>query len=85
MEEGLYVMSLHFEFTGLDAGMTRLPDKTTILRFVICWKEHDMSVQLLAAINATLSVSVRATHLGAKLSSRDSVHDEDHAHHGERG
>ena len=29
-------------------------------------------------------VCVRATHLEAKLSSRESVHDEDHAHHGER-
>ena len=27
---------------------------------------------------------VRATHLEAKRSSRDSVHDEDHGHHGER-
>ena len=29
-------------------------------------------------------VSVWATHLEATLSSRESVHDEDHAHHGER-
>ena len=32
----------------------------------------------------TNAVCVRATHLEAKLSSLDSVHDEDHAHHGER-
>ena len=30
------------------------------------------------------TVSARPTHLETKLSSRDSVHDEDHAHHGER-
>ena len=40
---------------------------------------------LLSAALGTCSVSGWATHLEAKLSSGESVHDEDHAHHGQRG
>ena len=33
MEEALYDVPLYREFAGLDEGMTRLPDESTILRF----------------------------------------------------
>lgn len=38
MEEALHDIPLYQEFDHLDAGMTRLPDETTILRFRACSK-----------------------------------------------
>ncbi len=55
MEEALHDVPLYREFSQLDAGMTRLPDETTILRFRHLLEAHDLSVQLLATINATLA------------------------------
>jgi IS5 family transposase len=54
MEEALHATPLYCEFAGLDAGMTRLPDESTILRFRHLLEEHNLSIQLLATINATL-------------------------------
>ena len=55
MEEALHDTPLYCEFARLDAGITRLPDESTIVRFRHLLEEHNLSVQLLAAINATLS------------------------------
>jgi IS5 family transposase len=33
MEEALYDVPLYREFAGLDGGMVRLPDESTILRY----------------------------------------------------
>lgn len=33
MEDGLHDVPLYWEFAGLDAGVTRMPDESTILRF----------------------------------------------------
>jgi transposase, IS5 family len=33
MEEALHDVPLYREFAGLDAGTTRMPDESTILRF----------------------------------------------------
>ena len=38
MEEALHEVPLYREFARLDAGISRLPDETTILRFGICWR-----------------------------------------------
>ena len=56
MEEALHDTPLYCVFAGLDAGITRLPDESTILRFRHLLEEHNLSVQLLAAINATLAL-----------------------------
>ena len=55
MEEALHDTPLYCQFAGLDAGMTRLPDESTILRFRHLLEEHNLSIQLMATINATLA------------------------------
>ena len=57
MEEALHDTPLYCEFARLDAGMARMPDETTILRFRHLLEEHNLSIQLLATINATLPPS----------------------------
>ncbi|OXC72714.1 Mobile element protein [Caballeronia sordidicola] len=47
MEEALYDVPLHREFAGLDGGMTRLPDETTILRFRHLLDAHGIAAQML--------------------------------------
>ena len=54
MEEALHDTPLYCEFARLDAGMARMPDETTILRFRHLLEEHNLSIKLLATINATL-------------------------------
>ena len=54
MEEALHDTPLYCEFARLDAGLIRMPDETTILRFRHLLEEHNLSIQLLATINATL-------------------------------
>lgn len=55
MEESLHDVPLYCEFAGLDAGLSRLPDESTILRFRHLLEQHNLSIQLLATINATLA------------------------------
>jgi len=55
MEEALHDVSLYCEFAKLDPGAMRLPDESTILRFRHLLEEHNLSMQLLATINATLA------------------------------
>ena len=55
MEEALHDTSLYCEFALLDTGSTRLPDETTILRFRHLLEKHNLSIQLMATINATLA------------------------------
>jgi len=55
MEEALHDVPLYREFAGLDAGVTRMPDESTILRFRHLLEANNLSIQLLAAINATLA------------------------------
>ena len=54
MEEALHDVPLYCEFAGLDAGNTRLPDETTILRFRRLLETHDLAAQVLATVNAQL-------------------------------
>jgi len=54
MEEALHDIPLYREFAHLDAGITRLPDESTILRFRHLLEEHQMGQQILAAVNAKL-------------------------------
>ena len=55
MEEALHDVPLFREFAQLDAGLTRLPDETTILRFRHLLEAHDLSARLLGTINASLA------------------------------
>jgi IS5 family transposase len=55
MEEALHDVPLYCEFAQLDAGISRLPDESTILRFRHLLEENNLSIQLLATINATLA------------------------------
>jgi IS5 family transposase len=55
MEEALYDTPMFREFAGLDAGDDNLPDESTILRFRHLLEAHNLSVQILATVNATLT------------------------------
>ena len=86
MEEALHAVPLYREFAGLDAGATRMPDESTILRFRHLLEEHDLSLQLLATINATLATKglmlkagtvVDATLIAAPSSTKNSTGERD--------
>lgn len=55
MEEALYDTPMFREFAGLDMGEDHLPDESTILRFRHLLEAHNLSLQLLATVNATLT------------------------------
>ena len=54
MEEALHDIPLYREFAHLDAGITRLPDQSTILRFRHLLEAHGLGQQILAGVNAKL-------------------------------
>ena len=54
MEEALHDIPLYQEFARLDAGISRLPDESTILRFRHLLEEHGLGQQILATVNAKL-------------------------------
>ena len=55
MEEALYDTPMFREFVGLDAGEDNLPDESTILRFRHLLETHNLSLQILATVNVTLT------------------------------
>ncbi len=55
MEEALYDTPMFREFAGLDMGEDNLPDESTILRFRHLLEANNLSVQILATVNATLT------------------------------
>ena len=54
MEEALHDVPLYREFAQLGAGLVRLPDETTILRFRHLLERHDLSVDMLRVVNDIL-------------------------------
>ena len=54
MEEALHDMALFREFAQLDAGATRLPDESNILRFRHLLEANNLATQILATVNAKL-------------------------------
>ena len=54
MEEALHDVPLYREFADLDAGVSRLPDETTILRFRHLLETHQLAGPMLAKINQIL-------------------------------
>lgn len=86
MEEALYDMTLFREFVGLEAGEDNLPDESTILRFRHLLKAHNLSLQILATVNATLATKglllksgtlVDATLIAAPSSTKNSSGERD--------
>lgn len=82
MEEALYDTPMFRDFACLDMGEDRLPDESTILRFRHLLEAHELSVQLLATVNATLSTKglllkqgtvVDATLIAAPTSTKNST------------
>lgn len=55
MEEALHDMPLLRGFAGLDAGTSRLPDETTILRFRRLLETHDLAGSLFNEVAAMLA------------------------------
>ncbi len=55
MEGALHDVPLYCQFACLDLGMSRLPDESTILRFRHLLEKHDLILQIMAAINASLA------------------------------
>ena len=86
MEEALYDMALFREFVGLDAGEDSLPDESTILRFRHLLEAHNLGLQILATVNATLAAKglllksgtvVDATLIAAPSSTKNSSGERD--------
>jgi IS5 family transposase len=55
MEEALYDTPMFRDFAGLDMGQDHMPDESTILRFRHLLEAQNLSVQILATVNATLT------------------------------
>lgn len=92
MEEALYDTPLYREFAGLDMEEYHLPDESTILRFGKTPSQrhlleaHNLSVQILATVNATLTAkglllkqgtAIDATLIAAPSSTKNSSGERD--------
>lgn len=55
MEETLHDMPVMRQFAGLDAGIDRMPDETTILHFRHLLERNDLAIRILAEMNALLT------------------------------
>ena len=86
MEEALHDMALFREFALLDAGATRLPDESTILRFRHFLEAHQLAIQMLASVNANLidrglmlktGTVIDATLIAAPTSTKNSTGERD--------
>ncbi len=86
MEEALHEVPLYREFSGLDAGMSRLPDETTILRFRHLLEAHALAQPMLATVNSVLTSKglllktgtiVDATLIAAPSSTKNSTGERD--------
>ena len=81
MEDALFEVPIYREFVGL-SGTERVPDRVSILRFRHLLEEHQLSIQMLAAVNATLTAKglllksgtvVDATLIAAPSSTKNST------------
>jgi transposase, IS5 family len=55
MEEALQDIPMYWQFAQLDPGLSRLPDESTILRFRHLLEANNLSLQIMATINALLT------------------------------
>jgi IS5 family transposase len=81
MEEALFDVPLYRTFAGLGSA-ERLPDRVSILRFRHLLEEHELALQILATVNATLSAkglmlksgtAIDATLIAAPTSTKNST------------
>jgi IS5 family transposase len=81
MEEALFDVPLYRTFAGL-GNAERLPDRVSILRFRHLLEEHELALQILATVNATLSAkglmlksgtAIDATLIAAPTSTKNST------------
>lgn len=86
MEEALYDTPMFREFAQIDQGQENLPDESTILRFRHLLEAHELSLQILATVNAMLTVKglllkqgtvVDATLIAAPSSTKNSTGERD--------
>jgi IS5 family transposase len=86
MEEALEDIPMYWQFAQLDPGMTRLPDESTILRFRHLLEANNLSLQIMATINALLTqrglqlrtgTVVDATLIAAPSSTKNKAHARD--------
>jgi transposase, IS5 family len=86
MEEALHDVALYRQFAGLDVGVTRLPDESTILRFRHLLHESGLGQKILDAVNAQLvdrglllktGTVVDATLISAPSSTKNSTGERD--------
>jgi IS5 family transposase len=86
MEEALYDTPMFREFAVLDVGEDHLPDESTILRFRHLLEAHNLGMQILATVNATLAAKglllksgtvVDATLIAAPSSTKNSSGERD--------
>jgi IS5 family transposase len=86
MEEALYDTPMFREFAGLDVGEDHLPDESTILRFRHLLEAHNLGMQILTTVNATLAAKglllksgtvVDATLIAAPSSTKNSSGERD--------
>ena len=73
IEESRHDTQLYCEFARLDPGATRLPDESTILRFRHLLEANNLSLQIIAVINAKL--------IAARSSTKNSSGERDPAMH----
>lgn len=55
LEDALYDGQAMREFVGMDLGRVNVPDATTLLKFWRLVEQHDLTVAILAEVNAQLS------------------------------
>jgi len=86
MEEALHDVPLYREFAGIESGMARLPDESTILRFRHLLEKHGLAQKMLTAINDLLrdkglmlkaGTMVDATLIGAPSSTKNASGERD--------
>ena len=81
MEEALFETPLYRDFAGLSSA-ERIPDRVSILRFRHLIEAHELSVQIMATVNATLTAkglllkqgtAIDATLIAAPSSTKNSI------------
>jgi IS5 family transposase len=86
MEEALHDTPMLREFAGIESGMARLPDESTILRFRHLLEEHGLAAQMLTTVNELLrdkglmlraGTAVDATLIAAPSSTKNSSGERD--------
>ena len=75
MEEALEDIPMYWQFAQLDPGLTRLPDETTILRFRHLLEVNNLSLQIMATINALLTQRGLMLKTGTVMGTSGNVHD----------